>query len=234
MTIQDAIAADDETPEERQRKASSNLYEQEDYLRRQEYLSDDDLRDRMRESIRIEQKRIDSILGTEFYIMAGSGKIHLPTCPSVRQLLDQAAMWEPYLQDLERARDWHGSDNSPSRPAMFSRTTVETLEEYETCGLCVPPLNHQSKRRAPKNWQPLRAGSLGANHFDKDLFTGEDDHLGALDRVTTVLTKDGARFRAEFSNGQTITDPEIVVRYKKPSQTGLGKDPDRHGRYRKQ
>lgn len=206
--------------------ASEDLSRAEDYLRREEYLDDDQLRAQLLERVRAEKEAVDSWLhGGEFYIIAGSGKVHLPTCDSVGRWLDREQMWQPWLDDLERVRNWHGGDNAPAFPKLLDRAGVEALRTYTTCQLCAPTLDHIEKRGGRKGWQSIQASSLGAKHFGLHLSTTEGRELGQLVRISNILTADGQDFQAEFTASEPITDPDTLMMYQKKTPTGLPADP---------
>lgn len=109
-------------------EASKDLAANEDYVRRMDYLTDDELRKQMKESIRKEKAALDKWAASgEFFILSGARKVHLPTCPSMRRDMDRDAAWGPYLRFPERARHWHGDDHSPGMPTLLTRSSVEEL-----------------------------------------------------------------------------------------------------------
>ncbi|MHA7209570.1 hypothetical protein [Arthrobacter sp. MDT1-65] len=232
MITQDDRPTDPDSAEARRSAAMDELNAREDYLRREEYRSDDELRAELKETIRQEKKTVDSFAGTEYYVVSESGKVHLPTCGVVRRYFDRDAIWEPYLDDLKWARDWHGDYRPPRMPNLYTRAAIESSEKYEMCELCSPTLDHTTKgaREAKdKHWQSVVVGRLAEQHFDKPLFTLEGDELGTLVRVASLRTKDGLDFQAEFTTGAVLTDPESKVRYKRFFPTKSQKAPSGQG-----
>lgn len=199
-------------------EASKDLAANEDYVRRMDYLTDDELRKQMKESIRKEKAALDKWAASgEFFILSGARKVHLPTCPSMRRDMDRDAAWGPYLRFPERARDWHGDDHSPGMPTLLTRSSVEELPKYTTCPICAPTLDHTDKRKNPKGWTVLKASSLKAKHFGRTFFLTSGAELGELTRLSRDETPAGVDFRAEFTGGASqVTDPEAVIQYRTP------------------
>lgn len=199
-------------------EASKDLEANENYLRRMDFLTDDELREKMKESIRKEKATLDRWAESgEFFILSGARKVHLPTCPSMRRDMDRDAAWGPYLRFPERVRDWRGDDHSPGMPTLLTRADVEALPKYATCPLCSPTLDHTDKRRNPKGWTVLKAGSLKAKHFGRTFFLSSGAELGELTRLMRDETPTGTDFRAEFSGGAShVTDPDAVIQYRTP------------------
>lgn len=215
------MAAMTGSAEERMQAASTRLADQEDYLRSMRYLTDQELLSQLRESIRAEKRVLYSWAATgEFFIISAAGKIHLPNCPSMRRVIDRDAAWAPYLNHLDRVRDWHGSDNAPAMPNLLTRQQVEALRRYTACPVCAPTLNHPDKRPGVRGWTTLKAGSLKSHHFGTSFSLEDGTELGALIRITTVETIDGRDFAAEFDGQATpVTDPVTLVRYKTKIRT---------------
>lgn len=201
-------------------EASKDLEANENYLRRMDYLTDGELREKMKVSIRKEKASLDKWAESgEFFILSGARKVHLPTCPSMRREMDRDAAWAPYLRDLERVRDWRGDDHSPAMPTLLKRSDVETLTKYSTCPTCAPTLDHTDKRRNPKGWTLLKAGSLKAKHFGRRFFLQSGAELGELTRLGRVETAAGLEFSAEFADRRIpLTDPEAMLQYRTPGQ----------------
>lgn len=211
----------DETPDtadKRERAASEALYEQEDFLRRMAYLSDEELTQQLVTTLRKEKEAVDSWLDSgDCFILASSGKVHLPECTSMRQFVDRDAAWAPYLRDLERVRDWHGSDNAPAMPRMLTRAEVEGLRAYKACPLCAPTLDHTDKRRGIRGWTTLKAASLRAQHFGRDFSLVDGTRIGELTKISKVETAAGMEFQAEFSGRDfPVTDPATEMMYTTP------------------
>lgn len=153
------------------------------------------------------------------FVISGSNKVHLPTCPSMRTLVDRDAAWAPYLDDLERVRDWHGDDNAPPMPALMSRTDVEDLARYTSCRTCAPSLDHTDKRPTEKGWTLLKAGSLNYPHFETAFALPGGGELGALTKLSRVETANGLDFAA--TSDWVIdpgVDPLIEVMYRTGSR----------------
>lgn len=207
-----------DTADERKRASSEALYAQEDFLRRVSYLSDEELTQQLLITLRMEKEAVDSWLDSgDRFILASSGKVHLPECTSMRQFMDRDAAWAPYLGDLERVRDWHGSDNAPAMPRVLTRAEVEGLRAYKRCPLCAPPLDHTDKRRGIHGWTTLKAGGLRTRHFGKDFSLVDGTRVGELTKISRVETAAGLEFQAEFSGRDfPVTDPATEMMYATP------------------
>ena len=205
-----------EAAEVRLRTAMDELNAQEDYVRSMRHLSDEQLRAQLVDSLGKEKARIAHWLDSgDCYIIAGSGKVHLPSCPSMRQFMDRDAAWAPYLDDLERVRNWHGDDNAPAFPVLRSRAQIESLRTYRICPMCAPSLDHTDKRNGVKGWTVLKAGSLNRKHLGTTFSLADGTGVGALTRLATVETVEGTDFRAEFDGlGSPVTDPATALMYR--------------------
>lgn len=203
----------------REQEASRALYEQEDFVMRMGHLSDEELTQQLIATLQREKDLVEDWLDSgDCFIVSSAGKVHLPQCQSMRQLVDRDAAWAPYLSHLERVRDWHGSDNAPSMPRMLTRAEVEGLKTYKTCPLCAPTLDHTNKRRGVRGWTCLKAGSLKTNHFGKKFSFADGAEIGALTRISNVETAEGTEFRAEFDGlERPITEPSTELMYPTPS-----------------
>lgn len=188
----------------------------ENYLRRMDYLTDDELRDQLKESIRKEKATLDKWAASgEFFILSGARKVHLPTCPSMRRDMDRDAAWAPYLRDLERVRDWRGDDHSPGMPTLLTRSHVEALPKYTTCPTCSPTLDHADKRRTPKGWTVLKAGSLLGKHIGLTFVRDNGEEIGELERIVRVETAAGLDLAVFFKGAaEPWTDPEKMLQYR--------------------
>ena len=127
---------------ERLNSAIDGLNAQEDYVRSLRHLSDDELRGQLVDTLRKEKAVVDRWIDSgDCFILSAAGKVHLPSCPSMRALVDREAAWAPYLDDLERARDWHGSDNAPPMPALLTRGAelIDQLDAITRNGLVLAP-----------------------------------------------------------------------------------------------
>ena len=200
--------------------AGDGLNSQEDHLTGPRPLSDEVLLAQLADTVQKEAALVDRwIASGDCFIISGSGKIHLPTCPSVSAVVDREAAWAPYLEDLERARDWNGSDNAPPMPALLTRADVEDLAHYTSCPECAPALDHQEKRSSVRGWTALEAGSLNFRHFGIPFCLVEGAEIGVLTKLSRVETADGLDFAAVFDGiVDPVTDPLTEVMY----QTGTG------------
>lgn len=208
--------ANDTKPRMTEAEASKDLAANEDYLRRMDYLTDDELREKMKESMRREKAALDKWAASgEFFIMSGARKVHLPTCPTMSRDMDRDRAWGPYLRDLERVRDWHGDDNSPRMPTLLTRAEVEALPKYGTCHICAPTLDHTDKRKAPKGWTTLKAGSLKGKHIGLLFYGADGQAIGELVRITRVDTSAGQDLEVSFAGiTEPLTDSEKMLQYR--------------------
>lgn len=204
-----------ESAAELQRAAAEAMYEQEDYLRSQGHLSDDELRAQLVDTLGKEKAVIDRWIDSgDGFILWGAGKVHLPTCPSMCVIVDREAAWAPYLDDLERVRDWHGSDSAPPMPALLTRFDVEELKRYTVCPVCAPTLDHTEERTVGRGWTLVSAGSLNFKHFGT-VFSLDGVEIGALTRISRVETADGLDFTTEFDRlVDPVTDPLTELMYR--------------------
>lgn len=196
--------------------ATDELNSPEDDVRSQRQLSDGELRDRLVETLRTEKALIDRWVSSgDCFIISGSGTVHLPACPSLRAVVDREAAWAPYLTELERARDWHGSDNAPPMPALLTRFDVEELARYTACPSCAPALDHTDKRPVARGWTVLKAGSLNFKHFGTEFSLGDGTGIGTLTRISRDETAAGLEFAAYFDGTiEPVTDPLIDLMYR--------------------
>ena len=203
---------------EREQAVVRALNEQEDYVRRLGHLSDEELTRQLVATLRQEKARVDRWVDSgDCFVLSSAGKVHLPQCPSMRQFMDRDAAWKPYLDDLERVRDWHGNDNAPDMPTLLTRTDVEGLKTYKTCPVCAPTLDHTDKRPGLRGWTVLKCGSLKTKHFGKVFNFVGGEKIGVLKRISTVETMDGLEFRAEFDGlDSPVADPSMEVMYPTP------------------
>lgn len=213
-----------ETAGDRQRTAWDELHAQEDFIRSQRHLSDDELRAQLVDTLRKEKALVDQWVDSgDCFIISGSGKVHLPTCPSMRALVDRDAAWAPYLDDLERVRDWHGDDNAPPMPALLTRADVEDLARYTSCPVCAPSLDHADKRPSARGWTMLKAGSLNYRHFGTAFSLADGTEIGVLTRIAKDETADGLEFAAYFDGVvEPVTDPLIEVMYRTGTRPKTG------------
>lgn len=205
-----------ETADDRQRAAWDELNEREDYIRGQRHLSDEELRAQLVDTLRKEKALVERWVDSDdCFIVSGSGKVHLPTCPSMRAVVDRDAAWAPYLDDLGRVRDWHGGDSAPPMPALMTRSDVEDLVRYTSCTVCAPALDHTDKWPSARGWTIVKAGNLNYRHFGTAFSLAEGSEIGTLTRITRDETADGLDFAAYFDALiDPVTDPLIEVMYR--------------------
>lgn len=205
-----------DTAQGRLRSAMDELNAKEDYVRSMRHLSDEQLREQLVETLRKEKARIADWLDSgDCYIIAGSGKVHLPSCPSMRQFMDRDAAWAPYLDHLERVRDWHGDDNAPAFPTLRTRADIESLRSYRICPTCAPTLDHTDKRKGVKGWTALQAGSLNRKHLGTSFCLADGTDIGTLTRLAMVETLEGTDFHAGFDGLEhPVTDPAAGLMYR--------------------
>jgi hypothetical protein len=201
---------------ERARVAARTLNEQEDYERSLRYMSDDELRAQLVEKLREEKAVIARWLDAgDCYLISGAGRVHLPSCPSMRRFMDRDAAWAPYLDDLERVRDWHGDDNAPPMATMRTRAQVESLRSYRICPTCAPTLDHTDKRTGAKGWTALQAGSLNRKHLGTSFCLAHGTDIGTLTRLAMVETLEGTDFHAGFDGLEhPVNDPAVGLMYR--------------------
>jgi hypothetical protein len=196
--------------------AGSGLNLQRDDLMSQRDQSDEALLAQLADTLHKEKALVDRWSASgDCFIISDSGKVHLPTCPTVGPLVDREAAWAPYLDDLERVRDWHGTDNAPPMPALMTRADVEELTRYTSCPDCAPVLDHTEKRPSVRGWTTLKAGSLGFRHFGVPFSLVAGAEIGVLIKLSRVETADGLDFAAEFGGiAEPVTDPLAEVMYR--------------------
>ncbi|HEX9228521.1 MAG TPA: hypothetical protein VF885_18110, partial [Arthrobacter sp.] len=193
--------------------AMDELNAREDYIRSQRHLTDEELRAQLVDTLRKEKAVVDRWVDSgDCFIISAAGKVHLPSCPSMRAVVDREAAWAPYLDDLERARDWHGSDSAPPMPALLTRADVEDLARYTSCPVCAPTLDHTDKRPVARGWTLVQAGSLNFRHFGTAFSLADGTAVGTLTKISRVETADGLNFAAEFDGiVDPVTDPLIEL-----------------------
>lgn len=205
-----------ETAHDRESAAWYELNAREDYIRSQRHLSDDELRAQLVDTLRKEKTLVDQWIDAgDCFIVSGSNKVHLPKCPSMRAVVDREAAWAPYLDDLERVRNWHGSDNAPPMPALMTRADVEDLTRYTSCPVCAPTLDHTDKRPVARGWTALKAGALNYRHFGTEFSLADGKEIGVLTRITRDETADGLDFAAYFDGTvEPVADPLVELMYR--------------------
>ena len=182
----------------------------------EKHLSDEELLQQLADTLRGEKAVIERWVDSgDCFILTAAGKVHLPSCPTMRNLVDREAAWAPYLDDLERVRDWQGSDSAPPMPALLARSDVEDLMRYSACPVCAPTLDLKDKRPVVPGWTLLPAGSLNFKHFGIAFSLAEGIEIGALIKISKVETADGLDFSAEFDGAvDPITDPLTELMYR--------------------
>ena len=213
-----------ETAQGRLRSAMDELNAQEDYVRSMRHLTDEQLRAQLVDTLRKEKAKIADWLDSgDCFIIAGSGKVHLPSCPSMRQFVDRDAAWAPYLDDLERVRDWHGDDNAPAFPALRTRAQIEAMRTYRICPTCAPTLDHTDKRSGAKGWTVLKAGSLNRRHLGTTFSRSDGTGIGVLAKISTIETLEGTDFHAVFDGlDSPVTDPATELMYRTGTRVQQG------------
>lgn len=199
--------------------AARKLYKQEDYLSTLHDLSDDELRERIKETVALEEQAMQEWLDSgDCYIVSLAGKVHLPTCDSMRRFVDRRAAWGLNLRFPERLQgNSPDEDPIPVWPLLKTRAQIEAMPRRTACPLCKPGLAHLDKARRAITWTYLPARSLKSKHFGTEFRLPEGTLLGALTRITTVETIDGLVFTAEFEHAEApVTDPDTELMY----QTG--------------
>ncbi|MDQ0755583.1 hypothetical protein [Arthrobacter sp. B3I4] len=205
-----------DTADDRPNSAGSGLSVQEGDLTSQRQLSDEELLAQLADTVRKEKALVDRWTASgDCFIISGSGKVHLPTCSSVSAVVDRQAAWAPFLDDLDRVRAWHGTDNEPPMPALMTRADVEELTRYSSCPECSPTLDHRDKRPSARGWTTLEAGNLNFRHFGIPFSLVEGAEIGVLTKLSRVETADGLDFAAEFDGiVDPVTDPLTEVMYR--------------------
>jgi hypothetical protein len=124
--------------------------------------------------------------------------------------MDRDATWAPYLDDLERVRNWHGDDNAPA-----FRADIELLCSYRICLTCAPTLDHTDRRTGAKGWTVLQAGSLNRKHLGTRFCLANGADIGTLTRLAMVETLEGTDFHAGFDGLEhPVTDPATGLMYR--------------------
>lgn len=210
-----------ETASEPLDAAVNELSGQEDCIRGMRHLSDEQLRVQLLETLRKEKAAVDGWLDAgDCFLLSGTGVVHLPNCPSMSPFIDRDTAWAPYLDELERVRNWHASDNAPPMPALLTRADVEALSAYKTCHICTPALDHTEKRAGIEGWTVLKAGSLNRRYLGTAFSLPDGSEIGVLRKITTVDTPDGTDFRLEFDGlDAPVTGPGTEVMYRTGTRT---------------
>lgn len=205
-----------ESAAERGQADAHERYAHGDDLHGQQHLSDAELRHQLADTLRKETALVEKWVSSgDSFVLSDAGKVHLPSCSDIRAIMDREAAWAPYLEDLERVRDWHGTDNAPPMPALLTRADVEDLASYTACPSCAPTLDHTEKRATARGWAAVRAGGLNFRHFGTVFSLADGTELGTLTRISRVETADGLDFAAEFDGTVVpLADPltELVYR----------------------
>ncbi|MFD0046989.1 hypothetical protein ACFVGV_17545 [Pseudarthrobacter scleromae] len=200
--------------------ASRALYRQEDYIRTLQDLSHGELRDQMKETVSLEKAAIQEWLDSgDCYIISLAGKVHLPTCDSMKRFVDRDSAWFTNLRFPQRLQgESPDEDPIPVWPILRTRAQIEAMPRRTACPLCKPDLAHLDKARRAITWTYLPARSLNSKHFSTEFRLPNGSLLGALTRISTVETIDGLLFTAEFEHAEApVTDPDTELMY----QTGM-------------
>jgi hypothetical protein len=198
--------------------AARELYKQEDYNSGLASRSDDELRERIRETVALEEQAMQEWLDSgDCYIVSLAGKVHLPTCESMRRFVDRQAAWGLNFRFPERLQgDSPDEDPIPVWPILRTRVQIEAMPRRTACPLCSPDLARLDKTQRAISWTYLPARSLKSKHFGTEFRLPEGTLLGALTKITTPEMIDGLD-RAEFEHAEApVTDPDTEMMY----QTG--------------
>ncbi|WP_422759016.1 hypothetical protein [Paenarthrobacter sp. C1] len=199
--------------------AARKAFKQEDYISALAGMSDGELRERIRETVVMEERALQEWLDAgDCYIVSLAGNVHLPTCDSMKRFVDRQAAWGLNLRFPQRLQgDSPDEDPIPAWPILRTRAQIEAMPRRTACPLCNPELAHLGKARRAITWTYLPARSLKSKHFGTEFRLPEGTLLGALTKITTVETIDGLDFRADFEHAEApVTDPDTELMY----QTG--------------
>lgn len=208
-----------DSPAGRAAAASRARYKDADYLKELCSLSHDEIRDRVKETAALEKAAMQGWLDSgDCYIISLAGKVHLPTCDSMKPFVDRDSAWITNLRFPQRLQgESPDEDPVPVWPILRTRAQIEAMPRRTACPLCKPDLAHLDKARRAITWTYLPARSLKSKHFGTEFRLPEGTLLGALTRITTVETIDGLDFTAEFEHAEApVTDPDTELMY----QTG--------------
>ncbi|WP_454810656.1 hypothetical protein [Paenarthrobacter nitroguajacolicus] len=196
--------------------AARTMYKQEDYARTLQALSHDELRERMKETLALEKAAMQEWLDSgDCYIISLAGKVHVPTCDSMRRFVDRDSAWSTNFRFPQRLQgDSPDEDPIPAWPILKTRAQIEAMPRRTACPLCSPDLPHLDKARRAITWTFLPARSLKSKHFGTEFRLPDGTLLGALTRISTVETIDGLLYSAEFEFAETpVTNPETDLMY---------------------
>lgn len=208
-----------DSPAQQAVAANRAQYRQEDFLRGLESLSENEIRDFMEETVALEGVAMQEWLDSgDCYIVSLAGKVHLPTCESMRRFVDRDAAWGINFRWPRRLVDPPEGENPvPVWPMLRTRAQLEAMPKRTACPLCRAGLVHLNKPQVAVTWTYLPARSLGSKHFGTEFRLPSGTLLGALTRISTVETIEGLEFSAEFEHAEApVTDPDTEVMY----QTG--------------
>lgn len=178
-------------------------------FREQRFLSDDELREFMRDRASIEKATIRQAVDEgRIYVVAGSDsrRVHSYDCPSLRDQVDRDRAWSPWIHgdpEVFRQDVAHG-DGRPRMPKFWDRDTIEALSSYVTCQICSPTLSHTRKSRGERT---TKLTSLTARHIGRSLLGLDGTSLGAVERIITTLDASGSSVRVETTT-HSLTDAE--------------------------
>jgi hypothetical protein len=197
--------------------AARELYKQEDYLGSLKGLSDDELRERFKETMALEKAALQEWLDSgDCFIVSLAGKVHIPTCDSMRRYVDRDNAWGWNFRFPDRLlAPPFDEDPIPVWPMLRTRAQIERVPRYVACPLCVPDLVNVGKVSPKITWTYLPARSLKSKHFGTEFRLAEGTLLGALTKITTVETIKGLAFAAEFEHAEApVTDPDTELMYR--------------------
>lgn len=205
-----------DSPAARAAAASRARYKEEGYLQFLSGLSDDELRTKMKETVCLEKAAMKEWLDSgDCYIASLAGKVHVPTCESMRRFVDRDSAWGLNLRFPDRLLDGPDDDPIPVWPILRTRAQVESLSKRTACPLCALHLEFLNKPERAITWTYLPASSLNSKHFGTEFRLADGPLLGALTRISTVETIDGLDFRADFEHAEApVTDPDTRLMYR--------------------
>lgn len=205
-----------DSPAQQAAAANRARYKQEDFRRSLEGLGDNEIRGLMDKTVALESAAMQEWLDSgDCYIVSLAGKVHLPSCDSMRRIVDRDAAWGVNFRFPVRLLDPPEYEN-PVRvwPLLRTRAQLEAMPKRTACPLCRPGLVHLNKPQVAIIWTYLPARSLDAKHFGTEFRFPSGTLLGALMKISTVETIDGLEFSAEFEHAEApVTDPDTELMY---------------------
>lgn len=176
-----------------------HLYSEADTsLRERRFLTDDELREFMREQASIEKAMIrQAVHKGRVYVVAGSDarRVHSYDCSSLRDQVDRDRAWSSWHSNSEGFRQEiaHGN-GSPRMPKLRDRDAIEALSSYVTCQTCSPTLSHTRKSRGE---QMTKLTSLTSRHVGRSITALDGTPLGTIERIITTVDANGSSVRVE-------------------------------------